>query len=278
MLAPVVASIIVAVPLAIILILIGLEDFGMETLLGSGQGMATLLIVSFSPIFLLVWLWLYVFERRHLWTVGLEAAAWLVKYLRGAFWGLLMIAAALAIPALLGFIRYEGGGPGLLAALTSALIVLPGWIVQGAAEEVLFRGFLLQIIGSRWGVRLAVLLPALLFALLHIFNQNIGIIAFTNLFLFGVFTSLYALRDGSLWGIFALHSAWNWAQSNLFGIQVSGIPVRMGALLDLTETGPDWLTGGQFGIEGGVAVTLVLLVGIAFVLGQRWRVSVDFEG
>jgi hypothetical protein len=116
---------------------------------------------------------------------------------------------------------------------------------------------------------LAVLVSALLFASLHIFNLNINLVAFINLALFGVFAALYATREGSLWGIFALHSAWNWAQSNLFGMEVSGLPVRLGALINLKETGPDWLTGGAFGPEGGVVVTLVLLVGIVLLTGFR---------
>ncbi len=46
-------------------------------------------------------------------------------------------------------------------------------------------------------------------------------------------------------------------------MEVSGLPVRLEALIDLKEVGPDWFTGGAFGPEGGIAVTLLLLAGIA---------------
>lgn len=36
-------------------------------------------------------------------------------------------------------------------------------------------------------------------------------------------------------------------------------------LFNLMETGPDWLTGGAFGPEGGIATTLVLLVSMAII-------------
>ena len=157
----------------------------------------------------------------------------------------------------------------MMPALMSALILLLGWMVQGAAEEVLFRGLLFQILGIRWGLKPAVLISAVLFALLHIFNMNINLLAFTNLALFGVFAALYAVREGSLWGVFALHSAWNWAQSNLFGMEVSGLPTRLGALINMEETGPDWLTGGAFGPEAGVVVSIVLAAGILLVTRFR---------
>ncbi len=269
LIAPLVTSILISVPLVLVLLFTGMADGGVEVLFGSSAGMALLLLVGFAPIFFLVWAWLFLFEQRHLWTVGLESSGWLSKYLRGILWGVIMIGAAIAIPAMLGYIQYENVNSGYTAALASVLIVLPGWIVQGAAEEVLFRGFLFQILGIRWGVRVAILISALLFAFMHVFNQNIDILPFINLFLFGVFACVYGLREGSLWGIFALHSAWNWAQSSFFGMEVSGLPVRLGTLINLTETGPDWLTGGAFGPEGGVAVTLVLLVGIALILFVR---------
>ena len=107
-----------------------------------------------------------------------------------------------------------------------------------------------------------VLVTSILFALLHIFNANLGLIALFNLMLFGVFAAFYAMREGSLWGVFAVHSFWNWVQGNLFGMEVSGLPVRLEALIDLKEIGPDWFTGGAFGPEGGIAVTLLLLAGV----------------
>lgn len=266
LIAPLVTSALVSIPLAIILYLSGSYPTSLESLLGSGAGLTVLLVVSFSPIFILVWLWLWIFERRSLRTVGLEAPGWIAKYLRGAFWGLVLISAAILLPAVAGFYRLEGANLALGAALASTLLLLVGWIVQGAAEELLFRGFLLQIIGVRFGLLFGILISSILFAILHIFNQNINALAILNLILFGVFAALYALGDGSLWGVFAVHSAWNWAQGNVFGMDVSGLPIRLQAVIQLKEAGPDWLTGGAFGPEGGVGVTLVLVAGIIVVL------------
>jgi hypothetical protein len=159
------------------------------------------------------------------------------------------------------------------------LIVAVGWLVQGAAEEALTRGFLLPTVAVRWGVVPGILLSSLVFAALHLLNPHLTPIGQLNLFLFGVFAALYALWEGSLWGVCAIHGAWNWVQSSVYGFAVSGQGQQTATLLDLREVGHDWMTGGAFGPEGGLAVTLVLLSGCAlvWVAQSRARASLPFD-
>ncbi len=229
------------------------------------------LTLAFGPVFLLLWGWLALFEKRPFWTLGMERPGALFKYGRGLLVGLLMFAGAVGMSAILGFMAFEPKTPAQpqgLAAMGGILLVLVGWMVQGAAEEVLARGWLLPVVGARYRPWLGIILSALVFAALHSLNPNLNPIAMTNLFLFGLFTAFYALREGGLWGVFGIHTAWNWAQGNLFGLEVSGLPPAGGTLFNLVETGPDAVTGGPFGPEGGLAVTLVLLVSCALVW---WR-------
>jgi hypothetical protein len=260
--APLLTSAIVSIPLALYFILSGQSQIETTTLLSSSLGFTILLLLGFGPIFILVWAWLWLFERRPWWTIGMERKGWLLKYLRGALLGVLMIAIAVGLSIAFGFVALEGSGIEIGVAISGSMLLLSGWIVQGAAEEALFRGFLLPILGVRYGLVAGVLTSSLLFALLHIFNANLGLLAVLNLTLFGTFAALYAIKEGSLWGVFAVHSLWNWTQGNLFGMQVSGLPVQLDAIFKLKETGPDWFTGGAFGPEGGIAVSLVLVVGI----------------
>jgi membrane protease YdiL (CAAX protease family) len=226
-----------------------------------------MLVLSFGPIFLILWAWLVLVEKRPLWTIGLERAAAGKKYLRGLLIGLVMFAAAVGLSALLGFISFEAGNPQQqgLAALGGILLVLLGWMVQGAAEEALARGWILPTIGARYKPVWGLIVSSVIFALLHSLNPNLNPVAILNLFLFGVFTVLFALYEGGLWGVFSIHTAWNWAQGNLFGFEVSGILPPGGTLFDLMEVGPDVITGGSFGPEGGLAVTVVLLVSCGLV-------------
>ena len=143
--------------------------------------------------------------------------------------------------------------------------------MQGPAEEALTRGWLLPVIGARYRPIYGVIISSVIFAIFHSFNPNLGPIAILNLFLFGVFTALYALYEGGLWGIFSIHAVWNWAQGNIFGFEVSGGTASGGTLFNLMEVGPDIITGGPFGPEGGLAVTGVLVIScvIVWMLAQR---------
>jgi hypothetical protein len=96
------------------------------------------------------------------------------------------------------------------------------------------------------------------------------------LFLFGILTGLYVLKEGSLWGVMGLHAAWNWAEGNLFGFPVSGLAFSSGSLVYLKEAGPAFINGGGFGPEGGIAVTLaqlicILIIGYTLFKGANYR-------
>ena len=62
--------------------------------------------------------------------------------------------------------------------------------------------------------------------------------------------------------------------SALFDFPVSGM-VRDTPFYDVRETGADWWTGGSFGPEGGVAVTLAVLALTAWMLRTRRIVETE---
>ena len=243
------------------------EALGQLLLPDTALELTLLLILSFAPLFLLLWAWLKWYEKRPFWTMGLERSGAGFKYLRGLLVGLGMFAVSVGLSAGLGFMAFEEGTaqPQGLAALGGVLLIFLGWTVQGSAEEILARGWLLPVIGARYKPLWGIIISAVVFAVYHSLNPNVSPIAFLNLFLFGVFAAFYGLSEGSLWGVFGIHTAWNWAQSNLFGLQVSGIPPAAGSLFNLMEAGPDAVTGGPFGPEGGLAVTAVLVVSTVWV-------------
>jgi len=244
----------------------------------SGLWMAALLISSFAGIFLFLWLWVRFAEKRPFSSLGFERKNAIFTYLRGFVLGLLMFSAAIGLLAVLGFVQIDRSiDPSMvgLSALGGVLIILVGWLVQGAAEEVLVRGWMLPVLAARYHRWLGIIISSLIFAILHGLNPNISALAFLNLTLFGFFAAFYAIREGSLWGICALHSSWNWIQGNIFGFEVSGGSMGGGTIIKLMDTGPDWMTGGLFGPEGGLAVTIVLVIGIIVIFA--WPFKVDEE-
>ncbi|NLE24807.1 MAG: CPBP family intramembrane metalloprotease [Clostridiaceae bacterium] len=208
-------------------------------------------------------------EKRSLYSMGFVRKNAFSDYIIGGGIGVLMLTLALLIAFLCGTVTYEGyilgDGIGLL------LLFLLGFIIQGMGEEVFLRGYFMISVASRSSILLAVMSNSILFALLHIFNNGIDVIPLINLTLFGIFASIYALKMDSIWGICALHTTWNFAQGNLFGIKVSGIDTQVSLFsFKLNETGTI-INGGSFGLEGGLAVTLVLVIGIVILLAVERR-------
>lgn len=144
------------------------------------------------------------------------------------------------------------GGLALLLALAAA------------AEELLFRGYAFQVLVQGFGVKLAVVLGAVLFASLHADNPEVGYIALLNIALAGILLAGAYLRTRSLWVAIGLHWGWNWLMAAVFDLPVSGL-VFDAPGYDLRELGPDVITGGAFGPEGGLLTTLLLVPAIVWV-------------
>jgi hypothetical protein len=76
------------------------------------------------------------------------------------------------------------------------------------------------------------------------------------------------MRTGSLWLPIGLHAGWNFGQL-LFNLPISGLRFSIEVPLTITFTGPYWLHGGTFGLEGGVAASALLLGVVALLTYTR---------
>lgn len=252
---------------------------GMITDTGTWPALTYVLFVAFGLTAVATVAWVVLFERRGLREIGFNGRAG-ARFLRGYGIGLAFLLLVVGAIWALGGYRVEGGGAFQSAAVAAALgpigLMLLGFIVQGSCEEIVFRGWLMQLIASRHGLWAGVIGNAVLFGLAHGGNIEpskelyMGVF---NVLLFGLFISLYAVREGSLWGVCGWHAAWNWLLGLGFGLEVSGEAVRTTPLItDLTTNAdaPWWLTGSLFGPEASVVTSVVLLVGCV-VLVVRGR-------
>jgi uncharacterized protein len=179
----------------------------------------------------------------------------------------LFLAALLATATRGLHFRFDLAGPrsiGETLAVSAAIFVF-----AAAAEEMLFRGYPLQTLTRANLAWLGVLLTSVPFAAVHLNNPNaVPGFTFLNTALAGVWLAVAYLRTRSLWLPLALHWSWNWAQASLLGLPVSGIErIAPAPLLRALNVGPDWLTGGAYGIEGGAACTVALLISTLVI----WR-------
>ncbi|MDK2584493.1 CPBP family intramembrane metalloprotease [Romboutsia sedimentorum] len=230
-------------------------------------------LLSFMFTSLVVFFRVSKIEKRKISTIGFYKDKWLKKYAIGFLIGLAMMSVVVLILFILGYIELEKKPiqPVGISAIVSVLIVLIGWIVQGGTEEVLTRGWLMNMLGARYNITFGLILSSVFFGLLHLGNPNISYIAILNIILVGIFFGICVTKTNNLWIACGMHSAWNFAQGNLFGFEVSGINVQVGSLVDLNLVGNDLITGGIFGPEAGLASTFVLACGIliVFILDKK---------
>lgn len=206
-------------------------------------------------------------QKRKPDTIGFTGKGAGKEYLIGLGVGFAMFSAAVLLSVVTGAIRIDGLSGTFNAGIF--LLFTVGFMIQGMGEEVLCRGYVMVSVGRRYPMWVAVFTNAVIFAVLHLLNNGISVLAFINLVLFGVFASLYFIKRGNIWGIGALHSVWNLVQGNFWGLSVSGMGTECSVLGSTMIEGKDIINGGAFGPEGGLGVSVVLVAGIGILLRMK---------
>jgi uncharacterized protein len=180
--------------------------------------------------------------------------------------GSLVVAVAIASRGL-SFSLASTSWPIVKSMMGSGIVLF----VAALAEEAMFRGYGLQTLTRAKLAWLGVLLTSVPFGLVHLSNPNVvpGV-TFANTALAGIWLAAAYLRTRSLWLPLGVHWSWNWALGWFFGLPVSGIHLVSNPLLEAQDSGPKWLTGGSYGIEGGVACTIALILFTVFLWKTRW--------
>lgn len=236
-------------------------------LIGSSDAYTILTLISTIAMTAVTLLFCRLIQKRKPDTLGFTKKGAGREYLIGLGAGFIMFSLAVLLCVLTGALRIEGISETFSAGMF--VLFLFGYMIQGMGEEVLCRGYIMVSIGRRYSMWVAVLSNSLIFAALHLLNAGISVLAFVNLTLFGVFASLYFIRRGNIWGIGAFHSIWNLVQGNFWGLRVSGMVTDCSIFRSTMSEGKSIINGGAFGPEGGLAVSVVLLVGICLLLRKK---------
>lgn len=202
-------------------------------------------------------------ERRSLNSMGFVKKGFAVKYLIGLIAGFAMFSATLLISYLFGAVKYVGTdfNNGVMFALMCV-----GWLIQGAEEEILCRGYFMPSLSGKMPLWAAVLISSVFFSLMHIMNAGFNLIVLVNLTLTGIMFAVLAIRFDSLFVCCAAHSVWNFVQGNFYGLPVSGMDAGGSVFrFELAENMDLW-TGGVFGLEGSLSETIVMVIVIAAVV------------
>ncbi|ADK81236.1 CPBP family intramembrane glutamic endopeptidase [Sediminispirochaeta smaragdinae] len=139
----------------------------------------------------------------------------------------------------------------------------------GIGEEMIFRGLIMSTIERKWGKKAALLIPSVLFGILHVFNGKLGCMDFLFLIISGSFVgimfSLIVYDSGSIFASATVHGIWN--------------IIIIGHILDIDtaynaqaiisyrlQSHSMLLTGGKFGVESSLFATAGYIIVIAITL------------
>ena len=185
------------------------------------------------------------------------------------FWGLLF-AVLLPVFVIIVFLligkteiaSFETGEV-ILIVISSILTALKA----GITEEMLFRGFVMKLLESRWNRYVAVLVPSFLFSLFHIPSMEtfsiIGVILLiVSGTLVGVMFSVVAYKGSSIANSAMIHIVWNFAmitgilqittEQGYYGNPIFSIIIPADNVL---------LTGAGFGVEASI----IAIIGYACI-------------
>jgi hypothetical protein len=237
-------------------------------------GMMVASSVVVAAWLLLSWGVLAALDRRSFRTLGLWFySAWARELLIGIAIGAGMIAVVVGIQVAFGAVRYAGVSPAPDEALRSA-----GWLavmlfIAASLEEILFRGYAFQRLVDSLGRVLAVSLFSVLFGGAHLSNPGATWLSTANTVLAGVLLAVAYLKTRALWLPIGLHWGWNYFMTAVFALPVSGFDFGE-KFFGVEFAGPEWLSGGKYGPEGSVVLTMVCVATIV-ALARSPRVKVS---
>ncbi len=228
---------------------------------------ATAASVGFVAVF-----YCKMFQKRKLSSMGLCREGALGEYLLGFAVGLVLFGGVVAVGTATGGFRL-GAWSLSSGRLALALAALLGCAAQGAALELLFRGYYAPSLGAKYPVLpallLSVLIPGILQAGASLFSMRV-----LNSLLLGLVLGLWGLKRGSLWGACAIQGAWTFLGAFLLDFAPADKHGSLGLLNVDADAYRPLLSGGESGPEASICATVVLLAAVAVVLALRPRNAV----
>lgn len=222
---------------------------------------------TFAAIFL-GWVFGKLFEDVPFRALGVWFTKnWFKDLSLGLFFGVFSILLAALIAYIFGGTRFESnqtsGRSAIYITLGATFLI---FTVGAIAEEVLFRGYMLQTFSRSKLFNVGLILTSFLFASAHNQNPGANYMTWLNTFLAGIWLAVAYYKTRNLWFPFGVHFAWNWVQGAFLGINVSGLSELASApILRVSEVGDNFVSGGDYGLEGGISCTVALIIATAAI-------------
>lgn len=228
--------------------------------------------ILFFSVLLWTWIFWMKIQKNSFASIGFyRNTGWIKEIILGFVTGIVLLGSVFLILLVTGNIQVDSIEFHPVSLATNLIVFL----FVGFNEEMITRGYLMGSIKKLSNKVFALVLVAVLFSLMHIFNDNFSLVPFLNIFLAGILLGVVYVYTERLWFAISLHFTWNFFQGPVFGSQVSGT-VTDGTFIQLTKTGNPLITGGDFGFEGSLLMTFLMIV-IIFAIGFHYHKAQNKE-
>lgn len=219
-----------------------------------------ILIQCMCIIFYVVLFW-RMFEKKKLKEIGLTNVK---SNFNDLFFGLIVGAVSFSIVAFILIctksveLQSNFKHTNILNSLIVELII---FIFVGISEELFSRGYCIKVFKQyEKFYYIPIIISSIIFALMHSMNEGINMMAYINLFLFGILMGYICVKTKNLWMCIGYHITWNYFEGAVFGFLVSG--TNTDSIYKIRMISPNIINGGDFGPEGGIIVTIVLVTSL----------------
>ena len=255
----------------IIGILYGMGYDPLHGIMPDGQISELLLYYGFLIFSLATILYCRFIEKKNMKLIGFAGNP--TEYLAGTLIAAILLFIIIGIGCISGSIEF--GGFNTNVNIKSLLLWVLAFGIQGAAEEIMCRGFLLHSLKNRISVPLAILISSTAFVFPHLSSlleaelvyAMVGII---NLYLISIVFSILVLWRSNLWIVCGLHSIWNFILYSIMGLSLSGSESALNGVILFHVKDANILNGAEYGIEASVITTVALGI-LLVVMVKGWK-------
>jgi len=236
------------------------EEYISDTDLLMENKMMLLMMVSqlFGTLFT-VWIFQKFVNRESFTSIGLEFSGYKDDFVSGLLLGIGLIVLGFGTLYIFNFLSVAS----IQFSLIDQLFYLSLFAVVSLNEEIAIRGYILQNLSSSFNKYIALVLSSLVFMIMHIGNPNMSAVPLFNLFLAGLLLGVYCIHKNNLWFPIGAHITWNYFQGPVLGFEVSGNDVD--SIFIQSLDGSELITGGEFGFEGSIILTVFMIIGIVYL-------------
>lgn len=217
-------------------------------------------------------------EKKKIKEIGFSGNP--LEYLAGALLAGLLLGIIMSAACVFDAITFQGFSTDV--DFGSLLLWIVAFGIQGATEEIMCRGFLLNSLKSKVSAPVAILVSSTAFAFPHLSSLLeadfvYALVGIINLYLISIIFSIFVLWRSNIWIACGLHSVWNFILYAIMGLSLSGSESGTKGVILFEVKEASILNGAEYGIEASV-ITTVVLAALALIMVKRWKGTCDKNG